>query len=496
MLNWSFVDVSGWQTIGLIIDYGIRIIAVGTIPEGRRPSSSTAWLLVILLIPVVGLPLFFLMGSPQINRRRHRVQEEANKYIGDIQKDVPDFPSDLLTDKELQSLVRLNRKLTGFPAVQSVNLGMHTDYRETIQRMTDAVDQAKEYINVEIYIVAWDKTTDVFFQALKRAVDRGVKVRLLFDHVGSWKYPGYSKLGKRLDAIGIDWYLMLPIQPLRWRFRRPDLRNHRKMVIIDGEIGFMGSQNMIDSSYLSKKNIKAGRHWVDTMFELTGPIVNSMNKVFAVDWYLESDENIELDLADWVFNQDQPNTNITQLVPSGPGYSTEPSLRIFNSVIHHAKNRLIMCSPYFIPDESMIEAVTTACYRGVTVELYVSEQGDQFMVEHAQSSYYQALLEAGVRIYQYKAPYVLHTKYMLADPDALGNEAVAIVGSANMDMRSFGLNYEVSLMCTSGDIIDDLNDLTEQYQSEAIELTLTAWNKRSKTRRYIDNVMRLTSALQ
>ena len=356
-----------------------------------------------------------------------------------------------------------------------------------------AVDKAKHYVHVEIYIVAWDNTTDVFFRALARAVQRGVKVRLLLDHIGSRKYPGFHKLGRRLDAIGVEWYLMLPLLPLRWRFRRPDLRNHRKMLIIDGERGFLGSLNMIDSSYLMPKNIREGRHWVDVMVELSGPVIASMNTIFAVDWLMESDELLEI--VDQVHPEiDHDQVNVVQLVPSGPGYSTEPNLRMFNSFIHHAKERLVMCSPYFIPDESMLEAVPSACYRGVQVELLVSEQADQFAVGHAQSSSYQALLEAGVHIYLYKAPYVLHSKYVLADPDS--PDAVGAVGSSNMDMRSFGLNYEVSLMITRGNIIAQLDDLTNEYLRNSTELTLDEWNNRSYARRYVDNIMRLTSALQ
>ena len=316
-------------------------------------------------------------------------------------------------------------------------------------------------------------------------------MRLLFDQVGSWKYPGYRGLGKRLTSIGVDWHIMLPLQPWRWRFRRPDLRNHRKLLVIDGHVGFMGSQNLIDSSYLMSTNIKKGRHWVDVMVELTGPIVTSLEMVFAMDWYMESEEILIGD-ADSLPNSPAPE-NVLQLIPSGPGYSTEPNLRLFNSVVHHAKDRLILCSPYFIPDESLLEAVTTACYRGVRVDLLVSEESDQFMVGHAQSSYYQGLLEAGLRIFLYPAPDVLHSKIMIADP--LGVSA-AVVGSSNMDMRSFGLNYEISLLVASGDLIDSLYDLAEEYMSVSTELTLEEWNKRGFIRRYVDNAMRLTSALQ
>ena len=488
------IELGQWQTIGLIIDYSIKLVAIGFVPENRRPSSSNAWLLVILALPYLGLPLFLSMGSPYINQRRHRVQEAATQQIINVHKNVPDYPEGVVNlNPELASVIKLNRTLTAMPAVTGTNHGVHSNYEETIAAMARAVDKAKHYVHVEIYIVAWDNTTDVFFRALARAVQRGVKVRLLLDHIGSRKYPGFHKLGHRLDAIGVEWYLMLPLLPLRWRWRRPDLRNHRKMLIIDGERGFLGSLNMIDSSYLMPKNIREGRHWVDVMVELSGPVIASMNTIFAVDWLMESDELLEI--VDQVHPEiDRDQVNVVQLVPSGPGYSTEPNLRMFNSIIHHAKERLVMCSPYFIPDESMLEAVTSACYRGVQVELLVSEQADQFAVGHAQSSYYQALLEAGVHIYLYKAPYVLHSKYVLADPDS--PDAVGAVGSSNMDMRSFGLNYEVSLMITRGNIIAQLDDLTNEYLRNSTELTLDEWNNRSYARRYVDNIMRLTSALQ
>ncbi|MGP6174684.1 cardiolipin synthase [Corynebacterium sp. A21] len=499
------INLELWQTIGLIIDYSIKILAIGFVPEGRRPSSSNAWLLTILLLPVVGLPLFLLMGSPYINRRRHRIQQEANAMVENVLEDVPNYPENATVDREVASLIRQNRFLTGTPAVAGNNHGLLADYEGAIRRMAEAVDEAEEYVHVQIYIMSWDETTDLFFRSLERAVQRGVTVRLLFDQVGSFKYPGYLRLGRRLSAIGVDWHLMLPLQPWRGKFRRPDLRNHRKMLIIDGRIAFMGSMNMIDRSYLVRQNVKAGRQWVDVMVELSGPIVASMEMLFAVDWYSESDETLSIE-------QHSPNTklpthahaeapetsalNVVQLVPSGPGYTTEPNLRMFNSVVHHAKDRLVLCSPYFIPDESLLEAVTTACYRGVQVELMVSEKADQFMVHHAQSSYYQVLLEAGVRIHQFPAPFVLHTKFVIADPDGSAGDPLGVLGSSNMDMRSFGLNYEVSLMVTQGNLLRQLRDLADNYQRVSKELTLEEWNKRSFFRRYIDNVMRLSSALQ
>ena len=512
------IDVTWWQAAFFILDYTIKILAVGFVPEGRRPSSSTAWLLAILLIPFLGLPLFFLMGSPFINRRRHEVYKNANAQLNDAQKQLPDMPPHLGQSREVASVIALNRRLTGFPAVIGDQRGLLADYDQAIKRMAEVIDTATDYVHVQVYIQSWDETTDVFYQALADAVARGVKVRLLFDQIGSVKYPGYRKLGKRLDAIGVDWHLMLPLQPWKWRFRRPDLRNHRKIIVVDGKVGFMGSLNLIDRSYRIRKNVRARRQWIDYMVELAGPIVTSMESVFAIDWYLESDEVLDPEKqpsstqsaalaqsdtlappAALTHPESIHDANVVQMIPSGPGYSSEPNLRMFNQVVHHAKNRLVLCSPYFIPDESLLEAVTSAAFRGVRVELYVSERADQFMVHHAQSSYYQTLLEAGVHIYQFPAPYVLHSKFALADPQdnhCEGIHAVGMLGSSNMDMRSFGLNYESTLFVVSGSLIDALNELAATYRSVSRPLTLEEWEKRGFFRRYIDNVMRLTSALQ
>lgn len=503
------IDLTTWQWIGLILEYGIKILAIGVVPENRKPSSANAWLLLILFLPMVGLPLYLAMSSNFVSRRRHRIQQEATVMVDDVQKDIPDHPVDLAPDPEIESMLRLNRTLTGFPAVIGHNQGLWADYDLALLRLIEVIDEAEDYIHVEVYIQAWDETTDDFYRALGRAVDRGVQVRLLFDHIGSLKYPDSRKLGKKLRGIGVEWRMMLPLAPWRGRFRRPDLRNHRKIIVIDGEVGFLGSLNIIDRSYLMNNHRRAGRQWIDVMAELTGPIVTSMEAVFAVDWYSESGEALALTPPVDDGERRPGDTNVVQMIPSGPGYTTEPNLRLFNSIIHHAKTHLVICSPYFIPDESLLAAVTTACYRGVHVDLLVSEKSDQFMVHHAQSSYYQALLEAGVRIHQFPAPYILHTKFILADQPPtsprspatpagapLGDIPVGAFGSSNLDMRSFGLNYESTLLVAEGDLLTDLAQLGETYKSVSIPLTLEQWNKRGFWRRYLDNVMRLTSALQ
>ena len=282
---------------------------------------------------------------------------------------------------------------------------------------------------------------------------------------------------------------MLPIQPLKGKVRRPDLRNHRKILVVDGRVAFTGSLNLIEPGYNKPKNHKAGREWVELITRVEGPIVAALNVVFATDWYSETDEILKTEITP--YPRVEPAGDLTcQVIPSGPGFTTENNLRMFNTLIYSAQRRISLTSPYFVPDESLLYAVTTAAQRGVEVELFVSEEGDQFMVYHAQCSYYRALLEAGVRIYLYQAPYVLHSKHFSIDDD------VAVLGSSNMDMRSFALNYEVSTMLLGAEIVGRMRKVEDTYRLKSRELTLEEWMQRSAGARYLDNVMRLTAALQ
>ncbi|MDX6301469.1 MAG: cardiolipin synthase [Nocardioidaceae bacterium] len=479
-----------WLAGGLwLIWFAVAFVALGVIPGNRKPSSAMAWLLLILLVPVGGLAVFLLFGSHKMGKVRDAKQAEANAVIHEGTAGVATLPGTYPGPAYVESVATLSRNLGALPAMDHNSAELFSDYGESIEAMTAMVEKAERFVHVQFYITAWDEMTGPFFGALVRATERGVRVRLLFDHLGSKGIPGYPDLLRKLDETKIDWRPTLPVRPLHGQFRRPDLRNHRKILVVDGRSGFMGSQNLVEPGYDKDKNHAAGREWVELTTRVAGPVVAALNAVFATDWYSETDEILREEMVPW--QQSEAAGDLTcQVIPSGPGFVSENNLRAFTTLIYSAQRRVSLTSPYFVPDESLLYAVTTAAQRGVDVELFVSEEGDQFMVYHAQCSYYRSLLEAGVRIYLYPAPYVLHSKHFSIDDD------VAVLGSSNMDMRSFGLNYEVSMMVLGGDIVSRMRKVEDVYRSLSRELSLEEWSGRSNGKKYVDNLMRLTAALQ
>ena len=476
-------------TSWLIFEYIVKIVAVGWVPENRRPASSQSWLLLIFFLPVLGLPLYLLIGSPYVKGRRHRIQAAANQLLALETKRFSDIPDGVEVTPGLASLLGMNRRLTSLPCVTGINDGFFGDTVEAYEAMAEAVDQAHSYVHVEFYIMSWDDTTDRFFTALADAVSRGVDVRLLMDHLGSRGYPGWRKLRSRLTKAGIQWHLLMPINLLRGRWRRPDLRNHRKLLVVDGEVGFVGSHNVIDPHYGSARNRKIGRRWKDLSVRVRGDIIRQLDAVFAVDWFTETGRRLHLHHHSTGAEVVPRGLNAMQLVPSGPGFPTEPNQRMFAQLIATATERVGITSPYFVPDESLLHAITTACYRGVRIDLFVSEKADQFLVGHAQRSYYRGLLEAGVHIYLYPAPTILHSKFLIVD------DQIGAVGSSNMDYRSFSLDYEVMLLGFGGDLVEELRTCEEEYRQASVELTLEEWLKEPLYRRYLDNVAKLASAV-
>ena len=476
-----------WLTVAaFLIDLGVRLVALVVVPRNRRPTAAMAWLLAIFFIPFVGIILFLLIGSPRLPPARRAKQDEMDVRIGELAARAPVVNLSEDVDPGLVGAMAMNRRLTSMPMLDGNHAALLQGYEKSFAAMAEAVDAARSTVHVEFYIVSQDQTTGPFFEALARAVARGVTVRVLLDHWASSHCAGYKETLASLTRMGADWRLMLPVQPFKGRYQRLDLRNHRKLLVVDGQVAFVGSQNVIDRSYNKKSNLRRGLKWQELMARVEGPVVAEVELVFATDWYMETDDALDPP----TLPATRPEGMKCQVVPSGPGYNVENNLQLFLTLLYAARERVVITSPYFVPEESMLRGMMAAVDRGVQVDLFVSLIGDQALVWHAQRSYYEALLVAGVRIFQYPAPFVLHAKHVSVDG------SVAVIGSSNMDMRSFGLNAELSLYVQDEVFVGHLNEVEDEYRRVSVELTLEAWREEPLRRTVLDGLARLTSSLQ
>lgn len=467
----------------------LSVTAILVISARRRPTTAIAWALMIVFVPYLGALAFFLVGFSRLPRRRREKQSEVSQAILDRTEGLDRVAHRDEWPTWLGSAVRLNERLGALPMVGGTRAELIDDYDAAIAAMVADIDTAEQYVHVEFFILTLDATTEPFFAALDRARARGVAVRVLSDHLMSILYPPRKETLGRLAAMGAEWHGMLPLRPWKGQWQRPDLRNHRKLVVVDGRVGHTGSQNMIAAHYGKKKAIRRGLQWKEVMVRLEGPVVRELDAVFITDWFSETDELLPLDTSPVVL-PDDPGLLDAQVLPSGPSFENDNNLKLYTTLIHKAEKQVSITSPYFVPDEAIQLAIITAASRGLLVELYVSEIGDQFYVYHAQRSYYEELLRAGVRIYLYRAPTVLHSKHFTIDDD------IAIVGSSNMDIRSFSLNMEVSVMVHGTDFVRRMRAIEAAYRAESRELTLEEWVRRPWPEKARDALARLTSSLQ
>ena len=461
-----------WLLLGAV-EFAIRIVALGVVPKHRRASTSTAWLLLIFLWPFLGVPLYFIFGSWWAMGRRLDDDPEASALVEAILKDsAKPKPTAYETpdgsDDDTASLMRLTGSLSGFPDSCGHVVALHNETADTFRAMAASIDRATHHVNALYFQTSWDEYSAPFYEALERAKARGVTVRLLVDHHGMRTIPGHRRFRRRLDDMGILWHQMLPFAPLRGHIRRPDLRNHRKLLVVDGREAYIGSHNLVAPDYDTPSFQKAGITYDDTSVSLTGRIVTQIEAVFALDWYYACKEVLTpADLTPPTARQedereDTPASSM-QIIPSGPAFRGEPNLRAFVHMVSSARTHVSIASPYFIPD--------------------------QFLVGHAQRSYYGALLRAGVRIHLYRKPTMLHSKYVIVDG------SLCAIGSSNMDVRSFGLNYEITLIADDAYLVELLRGNDERNRERSRELTYREWRDQPWHVHYVDNVCRLWSSL-
>lgn len=485
----NFVDLSTLALIWYIIEWLLRILAVFVVPRNRRPTSGIAWLMFIFLIPVVGWLLFALIGSNKLPRHRQEAQQLLDDYVAwqfnnDREKHPHVFGQ---VPRKYSELSRLAESLTHLPVLAGNTAEPLADYDGTITRIIEDVDKAKKSVYVEYYIMALDRSTEPLFNALARAVKRGVDVRVMYDAYGQLRYSRRIEMRQRFNIDGIRHKAMLPLSWPGRNYTRIDLRNHRKVVVIDGQIGYTGSQNMIARNYHRKDDLV----YDELVVRLEGPVVLQLEAVFFTDWHAETGELPTLRHNNLKkLSETNGKEGLAQILPSGPGYQDENNLKLFSSLMYDARKSITIVNPYLVPSESLILAITSAARRGVEVTVINSERIDQRVTAHAQKSYYDELLRAGVKIYLHRAPRLLHSKYILVDDD------IVMIGSSNMDIRSFELNNELTLISYDAKLVREMVKITNTYLERSDELTLDTWRERRWGKQLLDNLGRLTSSLQ
>ena len=435
----------------------------------RQPASRIAWIVVIVALPVAGILAYILFGEVNIGRRRVarlcRVLERMPGFPAAAPGDAANYEAKV--SERYAHLFRVGQSISGFGPVGGNSARLLADSNAAIDAMVADIDAAQHHVHLLFYIWLPDSNGCKIVEALKRAAARGVTCRAMADDLGS-RIMIRSEHWQAMRDAGVHVAAALPIgnpllRPLQGRI---DLRNHRKILVIDGRITYCGSQNCADPEFRIKPKFAP---WVDAMMRFEGPIAAQNQHLFASDWMTYVDEDLDALLRQPI---PAPRRGVpAQVVGTGPTvrYSAMPEL--FESLMHAARHDLIITTPYYVPDESMQNALCSAAYRGVDTTIVFPARNDSWIVAAASRSEYADLLSAGVKIYEYEGG-LLHTKSLTLDGE------VTLIGSANMDRRSFELNYENNILFCDSALTADLRQRQQGYISRSRRVdpeTVAAW---------------------
>ena len=469
------------SAVGLLLYLALAVAWV--ILEKRQPSSTMAWLLVLIFMPFVGM-LFYLYFGRQRRRRRVRLRTQAVARVapgldsvagGHERQHLLDGVDDVH-----QPLLRLAHRLGTSPLVPGNRVELFFDGGDKHAALFEAIRSAEHFVHLEYYILQPDGTGLQLRELLIERARAGVEVRLLVDGVGSLSlgeafFSGLREAGARAERFH-------PIVLAPWR-NRINYRNHRKIAVIDGDCGFVGGMNIGDEY---RHGTDSSPAWRDTHLCVRGPAVRWLERVFAEDWH---DQTSEILAEPRFFPEPAPQGDErVQILASGPEDELSAIHHIYFTAITSARERVRITTPYFVPDPPLLLALRTAALRGVDVQLMLPGRSDLVLVTWAGRSYFEELLEAGVQIHEYQ-PRVLHAKVLTVDGHC------ATVGSANMDIRSFQLNYEVTAFVYGSQRAVELDHQFEIDRGESRPVRLEQWEDRPLRQRFAEATARVLSPL-
>ncbi len=478
-----------WHHHTLIVvwmNWIIRLVMLVYVPQRRSAAATRTWLLLIFLLPLPGLVCYTLFGRIHVPKFRVERQARASQRIKEVQEQMCKRPAaHPATGPSLSGVppallpaAMLAERLGDFDPMGGNSVELLPDYAGSIDRLVADIDAAEHHVHLLFYIFHDDGTGRRVADAAVRAAKRGVNCRVLMDAVGSKR--GYARLAPPMRANGIEVNAMLRVGLFRSNAARFDLRNHRKIAVIDGRAGYIGSQNIADPNFVK------GYPNEELVARITGPAVDQLQAVFLADQYFETGAP----LSESELFPEQPATGKTtaQVVPSGPGYKHENGQELLITLLHAARERVVMTTPYFAPDEPMLLAICSAAHRGVGVDLIVSKHANQPFTQLAQRAYYDSLLDAGARIHFYM-PGFLHAKHLTIDND------LAMIGSTNLDIRSFALNAEINILFYDPAVVGELRVIQERYLAHSKTLSAAEWARRPLLDKVAQNTARLADSL-
>jgi cardiolipin synthase len=467
-----------WTGTYLLIQLGV--IARAILRPHREPASRVAWVVVIVVLPVIGVIAYILLGETNIGRRRVTRMCAVLAAMPDVAKapgmDAPNLQPKI--PEPYAHLFRLGHSINGFDPVGGNRARLLPDSNATIASMVADIDAAQDHVHLTVYIWLPDNNGLKVVEAMKRAAARKVTCRTMADGLGSRSMIA-SEHWKAMQEAGVQVATALAIgnpllRPLRGRI---DLRNHRKILVIDNRITYCGSQNCADPEFRIKAKFAP---WVDAMMRFEGPIARQNQHLFASDWMAQVDD----DLND-LLRQPLPPTDLgftAQVIGTGPTVRNSAMPELFETLMYTARRELVITTPYYVPDEAMQSALCASAQRGVATTIIFPARNDSWIVGAASRSYYADLLAAGVCIHEYEGG-LLHTKSLALDGE------ITLIGSANMDRRSFDLNYENNILICDPALTAEMRRRQDAYLAQSHPVTVEKVAQWPMTRRLWNNTI-------
>ena len=465
----------------------VIFICLMIVVENRSPVKTLSWVLVVMLVPVIGFIIWLFFGQNYrkekiFTRKNARYLERLNIYTARQVKNLPKklaLESDDIKKKGHLIKLMINNNRSVLTEHNSIELLI--DGKQTFPAMLKAIGNARDFIHLEFFRFESDVLGKQFIDALMEKAKEGVKVRIVFDDVGSWSLS--KKMITEMRTGGIEIY---PFMPVRFPMltNKINFRNHRKILVVDGGIGFVGGLNIADKYLHGLNHIGP---WRDTHLIISGEAVAALNSVFLSDWYFVS-ETIPLDEPDFNIKTDISERCWIQIASSGPDSDWANIMQVYFSAIATALKSIYISTPYFSPDESIITAIKTAALSGVDVQIILPGKTDSAIANWNTRSYIEELLEAGVKVFLFEKGFN-HSKYILVD------DVFASVGSANVDMRSFDLNFEIAALIYDKSFAEKLKKVFAKDISKSSQIDLAVWSKRKRITKYKESLARIFGPL-